>query len=381
MSRRRFFGEEVHVTNNSDDINVVGSLRWAIAQANEPSSVIRFADILDDIAGTGDEIQLTKPQSELVESGYAQLYFPHATTLVGNGHTNVRNMTANTRTIYCEVRSSCYFHDMLFKDVMFNDMGYGSFSHQADFRNCRFVNIKRNGYAKNIAYYGSAQGCCFEDCDVWHYFFYGRSEHCYNNVFIRCAAQLGTFGAKNSYFEDMAPNVGRYLTQMDNCTFNNTGTTARNVEYCTKYVNCNFINHSIKSSVGFQLHGCTALFTKNFTMPLSNDAVELYNCLLVKGAEKIFTEGQIFVGSGNIHLSTDMIDETISTKYAGSVDDLIDSTIQDGEVGIKYFKPRGAAIGFCENLKNEIWKLTDIRSYARGNPTDCGALATEAILI
>ena len=61
---------DIWVTNNSNDVNVVGSLRWAVAQAsNTLPTVIKVAPDFIDLAGVGSNMYVAGSRVKNLFSG------------------------------------------------------------------------------------------------------------------------------------------------------------------------------------------------------------------------------------------------------------------------------------------------------------------------
>ena len=94
---------DIWVTNNSNDVNVVGSLRWAVAQASITlPTIIKVAPDFIDLAGVGRNMYVAGSR---VTNGVKDITidFSYVNVLFGTGGgfggaNNIANPTFNTLT-------------------------------------------------------------------------------------------------------------------------------------------------------------------------------------------------------------------------------------------------------------------------------------------
>ena len=148
---------DIWITNNSNDVNVVGSLRWAVAQASSTlPTVIKVAPDFIDLAGVGRNMYV-------------------ADTMVGNSNRDITidfsyiNVIIGTGGGFIGSNNILYpafkLQNMVVENQNFGTPTSSLFSAMIEFSNCRFENLMTNA-GRDIFYLGITSkitNCIFRD--------------------------------------------------------------------------------------------------------------------------------------------------------------------------------------------------------------------------
>ncbi len=386
MHRPRLYGDNTFwVTNNSDNINIVGSFRWAVARANVVGGDVRFVDVIEDLVGIGDQIWLTKSIPTATTNVYeTQLVITNPNVAVyGNGHTVIKNKEPYSCLIegYAGVVLTS-INDCLFKDFTISRANTEQYvgwavAKECHFENCHFDNIKGTGYT-------SFRYCSFSNCDLKDLTCnYVMIQGCTTTLcrLIRCSStQTLRNGGEYSrnYTEDCGVGAtGSYCTSV-RCPIQGTTLT---------YINSTLIDCPIQNmgSYTITLNACTIKNSITRTDTLSTACTIIFNrcLLLLESADLSVRPNQTISGSENLFVANDSWAgkySAIGVRHVGSDSDLADSlTMINPYTGI--LPPKGDAIGFVPNATpTGEYHIYDIRGYVRGNPTCAGSYAAEVAI-
>ena len=133
---------DIWATNNSNDVNVVGSLRWAIVQASSTlPTFIKVAPDFIDLAGVGRNMYVADSKVTNIFGGGSivkdiTIDFSYINVLFGTGgfFQGAENITSPT---------------FKFQNIVVENQDFGTtstvlFSNRIDLTNCRFENLVRN---------------------------------------------------------------------------------------------------------------------------------------------------------------------------------------------------------------------------------------------
>ena len=132
---------DIWLTNNSNDVNVVGSLRWAIAQASSTlPTYIKVAPDFIDLAGVGRNMYVADSRVMNVFSGGIvkdiTIDFNYFNVLIGTGG-GFKGSDYSSITIKLK--------NMVVENQDFGTTTIRIFEGTIDYTNCRFENLVMTG--------------------------------------------------------------------------------------------------------------------------------------------------------------------------------------------------------------------------------------------
>lgn len=201
---------DIWVTNNSNDVNIIGSLRWAIVQAhNTLHTLIKVAPDFIDLAGVGRNMYVADTNVTNNVGGFKDVTidFSYTNVIFGTGGSFVGSSgglspTFKLQNMVVENQTSTLY---LFGEII-------------DYTNCRFENLVMNATTP--------------------YFYYSGNSTITNCIF----RNIVNTGGGVSDFSNGTHTV-------DNCIFDNVGGTyvgSATVNYSRCYINVsdNFVRVS-----------------------------------------------------------------------------------------------------------------------------------------
>ena len=208
---------DILVTNNSNDANITGSLRWAINQASstEPT-VIKIAPNFIDLAGVGRNMHVTDSKVSGLNKNVT-VDFNYTNVIIGTngGFQGAYNIADNAFKL----------KNMVIENQDFGNNNFSLFEGMIEYTNCRLENLMRNA----------------------------SSEYFYNNVkstITNCTFKNVVSTHNNVFNFDSGQHT------IDNCIFDNTtgiyaGTATVNFSRCYISVSGNFIRYNGSPTFNF----------------------------------------------------------------------------------------------------------------------------------
>ena len=384
---------DIWVTNNSNDVNIIGSLRWAIAQAhNTLHTLIKVAPDFIDLAVVGRNMYVADTRVSNTSVKNITIDFSYINVIIGAGGgfqggyivTNptfkLQNMVVENQNFGTPTESlfvgmidytNCRFENLV------SNFTYFTFSVTSTTTNCIFRNVVNNALGNRVLYFVSGlhtvDNCIFDNT-VGVYGNAGTNtvnySRCYINVSADFVSSGGTFNFSQCYVRNSGTNTA-------------IGLMKRNYGAVT---NCTFVNMRIATQSGYQekpsnIRHCTQIYT----LPIG--ATTVLNVIIASLSHTIQNNIFISPNSNNI-FPTDLTSLTESnnlylcvnpntvfpnsTHYGATtpLTTLIDTNEQGiGDTFKLYYLP---------TLTNNVARLDNVLQNQieqnRNNPTNIGAI-------
>lgn len=386
---------DIWVTNNSNDVNVAGSLRWAVVQAhNTLHTYIKVSPDFIDLAGVGRNMYVAGKRIYNKIGDYSKditIDFSYINVILGTGggfHGSsvitaptfkLKNMVVENQNFGTTTRfySTIDYINCRFENLVQNSfVGILNFGNSSIITNCIFKNMVNNNSSKKVFYFSNGtytvDNCIFDNTVGVH----GYSSTTVVN-FSKCYINV----SNNFIINNRTPTIN-----FSQCYVRNSGTNTAIALMQTNYgdvTNCTFWNMriSLDSAKSNSIRHCTQIYT----LPIS--ASTILNNMNASLAHTI--ENNIFISpnSNNI-FPTNLTSLTESnnlylcvnpnavfpnsTHYGAStpLTTLIDTNEQGvGETFKRYYLP---------TLTNNVARLADVLQNQieqnRNNPTNIGAI-------
>ena len=393
MSRRRCSIQivDMWVTNNSDSATVQGSLRWALSQlvglGLTNNAVIKFADVLEDIAGTGNNYTISGA-SIITPKGVNNLtidFSNHLLYFTGTygfnsqyGYTYYINARVENQNVTCLLFSNYVSLD----NIVFSGLN-GSTSNPFIFsaggsviRNCVFENL-------NVIYINVHSGgdLLFEDNIV----------DVSVNKYLFNLGDGGVVNCNRCYFGVVYTinftNYSGIRLNFNRCFIENKS-TATNVGLWQRInngdvTNCTIVNVRLSSSTGSyaeqiaKIRQNTIIYTLSLgatimnPMSLTGNTI-VNNIIIAPYTNNIFPRTVDYIESGNLYLCANANAKfPNSTYYAAStpLTSLISSQQGTGQTYQRYYNP---------TITGNVARLADVLINQLGNErqslTNSGAI-------
>ena len=393
---------DIWVTNNSNDVNVVGSLRWAVTQAsNTLPTVIKVAPDFIDLAGVGRNMYVADTRVSNVFSGgivkNITIDFSNINVIIGTGggFIGVNNIAFPTFKL----------QNMVVENQDFGTLSYSLFAQMIDLTNCRFENLVQNSIYSYFDYLctSTTTNCIFRN--VVNNNASKRVLNFTSGTFTvdNCVFDntVGVFGINPSVFVNFSKcyiNVSDIFVRysgtsptfnFSQCHIRNSGTSTSIGLMYTNYgavTNCTFVNMKIFQTSGYgekpsNIRHCTQIYTLPITATTILNLISTTlahtiqnNIFMSPNSNNIFSTALTsLTESSNLYLCVNP--NAIfpnSTHYPAStpITALIDTNEQGvGETFKRHYLP---------TLTNNVARLDDVLQNQieqdRNNPTNIGAI-------
>ena len=392
---------DIWITNNSNDVNVVGSLRWAIVRAHNFShTLIKVAPDFIDLAGVGRNMYVAGTSVNSVFGGVIRVKditidFSNFNVIFGtggwfHGGSNMDNPTFKMRNMVVEnqdfgTRTLPIFANMIdfidcrFENLVMNiSMHFIQHLNISNTTNCIFRNVVNNNSLRKVLYFSSGthivDNCIFDNTVG----FAGDSvsvvnfSRCYINVsddFVRFLdSPFPTFNFSQCHVRNSGTNtdIGLMFTN------------------CGAVTNCTFVNMKIARIGGYSwekpsnIRHCTQIYTLPSTYILNGLGALAHtiqnNIFISPNSRDIFANNLTnLTESNNLYLCVNANARfPNSTHYPTStpITTLIDTNEQGiGETFKRYYLPT-----MTNNVARLAGVLQNQIEQDRTNPTNIGAI-------
>ena len=384
---------DIWLTNNSNDVNVVGSLRWAVAQAsNTLPTLIKVAPDFIDLAGVGRNMYVAGTRVSNVKD--ITIDFSYINVIIGTGGGflganniaypmfKLQNMVVENQDLGTVTATPFYgmieFTNCRFENLV-GDFPYGFFEGlvTSNITNCIFKNVVNNNSIKSMFRFTNGtftiDNCIFDNTSsvsTGSGSVLANFSKCYISVSNTFVISLSTFNFSQCHIRNIGTNTA-------------IGLMNRNYGAVT---NCTFVNMRICQTSGYgevpsNIRHCTQIYTLPIgaTTILNQINAGLAhtiqnNIFISPNSNNIFpTNLSNLTESNNLYLCVNP--NTVfpnSTHYPAStpITTLIDTNEQGiGETFKRYYLP---------TLTNNVARLDDVLQNQieqdRTNPTNIGAI-------
>jgi hypothetical protein len=404
IRRRNSIGiVDIWVTNNSDSVLVVGSIRWAVAQlvpnGLTVNPVIKWHPDFIDIAGTGRNYTfagaILAPPAGVsgltIDFSNIDIIFASSNGVFRgfNGITDSVTNYINAKIENQTIVTSIFGGNILLEHISFQNITMNTSSslvepgYNSTIRDCVFKNITKTGGV--IISTPTSRDCVFQDnvvdvSDNRNFFLAGigaKFDIIRNYIVVRYTS--GNFICGNS-------TTGRYNFYNNYIEYVGTSNvTVFGYANAGDVINNTLVNIRLSSSVGFgeQTHKFihnTQIFTRSLGTTILNNATlsgnEVRNNIIIApSTNNIFptTAGLTYVESGNLYLCVNANAKfPNSTHYGAStpLTTLIDTNQQGvGETYQRFYLPTitGNVARLADVTINQIYQN-------RNNPTNSGSI-------
>ena len=401
MSIRRRINTDVidiWVTNNSNDENVIGSLRWAVAQASSTlPTFIKVAPDFIDLEGVGRNMYVAwnwvslsnTPKDITIDFSYINVLF--GTDGSFQGANNINSPTFK-------------FQNMVVENQDFGTPTIPLFSNKIDFTNCRFENLVRNS---SLGFFHYLVTSTFTNCIFRNMVNNASGKttihlNTGNSTFTDCIFdEMGSiYGATSvianfskcytSVSGNFVSNANAFpICNFSQCYVRNSGTNTATALMQTNYGdvnNCTFVNMRISTVSGYgeqasNIRHCTQIYTLPITASTILNEMNTTlahtienNIFISPNSNNIFSTALTsLTESNNLYLcvSPNAVFPN-STYYPAStpITTLIDTNEQGvGNTFKRYYLP---------TLTNNVARLEGVLQNQieqdRTNPTNIGAI-------
>ena len=393
---------DIWLTNNSNDVNVVGSLRWALAQAsNTLPTFIKVAPDFIDLEGVGRNMYVAGSRVTNVFSVVVKditIDFSYTNVLFGTGggfggHNIITSPTFKLQNMVVENQDLGTPTSALFGGMI-------------DYTNCRFENLVQN--ATTVPFFefvitSKITNCIFRNVvnnnSARRTFSYTNGTHTIDNCIfdniggISPGSSSATVNITRSYIS-VSENFVRYsgvspTFNFSQCYVRNSGTNTSIGLMQTNYgavTNCTFVNMRITAGSLFgekasNIRHCTQIYTLPITASTILNGISTTlahtiqnNIFISPNSNNIFSTALTsLTESNNLYLciNPNAVFPN-STHYGAStpITTLIDTNEQGiGDTFKRYYLP---------TLTNNVARLADVLQNQieqdRTNPTNIGAI-------
>ena len=391
---------DIWITNNSNDVKVVGSLRWAVAQASTTLPTdIKVAPDFIDLAGVGRNMYVADTKVSNVFSGGTikniTIDFSYINVIIGTGG-------GFSGSDYSSVAFK--LRNMVVENQDFGTPTSAFFGGTIDYTNCRFENLVRNSSTAFFNYITKTTitNCTFRNV-VNNYsskivFAFNNGTYTLDNCIFD-----NTVGV-NSISSNVLVNFSKCYINVSNifvnatpiscnfsqCYIRNSGTnTAIGLTNfnCGAVTNCTFVNMRITTGTGYwaenpsNIRHCTQIYTlpigaTTILNPISTTLAHTIqnNIFISPNSNNIFSTALTnLTESNNLYLCVNPNALfTNSTHFIAStpISTLIDTNEQGiGETFKRYYLP---------TMTNNVARLADVLQNQieqdRTNTTNIGAI-------
>ena len=386
---------DIWVTNNSNDVNVVGSLRWAVVQAhNTLHTYIKVAPDFIDLAGVGRNMYVAD------------------TRVINYGGVVYKDITIDFSNINVIFGAGGYFSgDVIpfkLQNMVVENQDFGTTptvlcSSMIELNNCRFENLVQNSNSQFFYYNAitTTTNCIFRNVVNNHstriVFYFGNGTHTIDNcIFDNTEGVVGNSSAVINFsrcYISVSFNFLLYTIQMptfnfSKCYIRNSGTSIAFALMHRNYgavTNCTFWNMRITYSSVYERANNIRHCTQIYTLPIG--ATTILNPIGASLAHTI--QNNIFISpnsnnifptnltslteSNNLYLCVNPNPKFPNSTHYGAttpLTTLIDTNEQGvGDTFKRYYLP---------TLTNNVARLADVLQNQieqnRTNPTNIGAI-------
>ena len=383
---------DILVTNNSNDANITGSLRWAINQASSTEhTYIKIAPDFIDLAGVGRNMYVTGSKvSGLNKKVTVDFNYTNVIIRANGGFQGAYNIADNAFKL----------QNMVIENQDFGNNNFTLFEGMIEYTNCRFENLMRN--ASSEYFYNNVKStitnCTFKNVVSTHNntFNFDKGQHTFDNcIFDNTTGVYG--GTATVNFSRCYISVsGNFIRYNGNPTFNfsqcyirNSGTNTAIALMQYNYgaiTNCTFRNISITTHSGWGDKPCNIRHcTQIYTLPIDvNTVLNVINTSLAHTIQNnIFispNSNNIFstaltslTESNNLYLCANANAVFPKSTHYGATTPLT-TLIDVNEQGVGYTFKRY----YLPTLTNNVARLNDVLQNQieqnRTNPTNIGAI-------
>ena len=389
---------DVWLTNNSNDVNVVGSLRWAIAQAsNTLPTVIKVAHDFIDLAGVGRNMYVADTRISNAFAGNIikdiTIDFSYINVLIGtDGGFKGADYSAVTMKL----------QNMVVENQDFGTTTIRTFEGMIDYTNCRFENLVMNSSIQFFSYITTSTitNCIFRNVvnnkSGANLFYFQNGTYTFDNcifdntVGVRGSSTDVVVNFSKCYINTSNTFVKTSITpNFSQCYVRNSGTSTAfglmTINYGS-FTNCTFVNIRISlvsayGEIASNIRHCTQIYTLPITATTILNQINTTlahtiqnNIFISPNSNNIFpTNLTNLTESSNLYLCVNP--NAVfpnSTHYPKStpLTTLIDTNEQGvGETFKRYYLP---------TLTNNVARLADVLQNQieqnRTNPTNIGAI-------
>lgn len=392
---------DIWLTNNSNDANVVGSLRWAVAQASSTlPTFIKVSPDFIDLEGVGRNMYVAGSRVTNVFAGIGTkditIDFSYINVLfgTGGGFQGANGISSPTFKL----------QNMVVENQDFGTPTTTLLANMIDLTNCRFENLVQNA---NVPFFrlivtGKITNCIFRNV-VNNYssrvtFSPNGGTYTFDNcifdntVGLSSSADGVVVNITRSYISvsDSFVRIGISPTyNFSQCYVRNSGTSTVFALMQTNYgavTNCTFVNMRITVGSGYgerlsNIRHCTQIYTLPITASTILNGISTTlahtiqnNIFISPNSNNIFSTALTnLTESNNLYLCVNP--NAVfpnSTHYGAStpISTLIDTNEQGiGETFKRYYLPK---------LTNNVARLADVLQNQieqnRTNPTNIGAI-------
>ena len=384
---------DIWLTNNSNDVNVVGSLRWAVAQAsNTLPTVIKVAPDFIDLAGVGRNMYVAGTSVSNVVKNIT-IDFSYTNVLFGTGggfggSNNISNPTFKLQ-------------NMVVENQDFGTPTSALFGGMIDYTNCRFENLVMNTTATFFEYgvTSTTINCIFRNVinnnSAKRVFSFINGTHTVDNCIFDNTTIVQGFTTSVVNYSKCYINVSDTFVKsgkmynFSQCYVRNSGTsTAIGLMY-TNYgavTNCTFVNMRIAAQSGYgekpsNIRHCTQIYTlpigaTTILNPINPTLAHTIqnNIFISPNSNNIFpTNLTSLTESNNLYLCANanaVFPNSTHYPKTTPITTLIDTNEQGvGDTFKRYYLP---------TLTNNVARLADVLQNQieqdRTNPTNIGAI-------
>lgn len=380
------------VTNNSNDENIAGSLRWAINQASstEPT-VIKIAPDFIDLAGVGRNMYVTDSKVSGLNKNVT-VDFNYTNVIIGTngGFQGAYNIADNAFKM----------QNIVIENQDFGNNNFTLFEGMIEYTNCRLENLMRN--ASSEYFYNNVKStiinCTFKNVVSAHgnVFNFDSGQHTIDNCTFDNTTGVYAGTATVNFSRCYISVSGNFIRYNGSPTFNfsqchvrNSGTNPYIALMQYNYgaiTNCTFRNIRITTNSGWGDKPCNIRHcTQIYTLPI--EATTVLNIINTTLAHTI--QNNIFISpnsnnifptnlsnlteSNNLYLCVDVntaFPNSLRYLATAPLTDLIDTNEQGvGDTFKRYYLPTNT---------NNVARLADVLQnqieQSRNNPTNIGAI-------
>ena len=383
---------DILVTNNSNDANITGSLRWAINQASstEPT-VIKIAPDFIDLAGVGRNMYVTDSKvSGLNKNVTVDFNYTNVIIRANGGFQGAYNIADNAFKL----------KNIVIENQDFGNNNFTLFEGMIEYTNCRLENLVRNSSTE--FFYNSvkstATNCTFKNVVSTHNntFNFDKGQHTFDNCIFDNTTGVYAGTATVNFSRCYISVSGNFIRYNGTPTFNfsqchirnsGTNTAIALMQYIYGAItNCTFRNIRISTNSGWGDKPCNIRHcTQIYTLPIDvNTVLNVINASLANtiqnnifispNSNNIFgTDLTGLTESNNLYLCVNPNAKFPNSTHYGATTP-ITTLIDTNEQGVGYTFKRY----YLPTLTNNVARLADVLQNQieqnRTNPTNIGAI-------
>jgi hypothetical protein len=385
---------DIWVTNNSNDVNIIGSLRWAIAQAsNTEHTYIKVSPDFIDLEGVGRNMYVAGTRVTNVFGGSLvkniTIDFSYTNVIFGTGGGFVGHNDILSPTLKLQ--------NMVVENQDFGTPTSALFSGMIEYINCRFENLVSNFLFFEYVVTSTTTNCIFRNVvgTSGIVFNYVNGTHTVDNCIFDNTT--GFTGNATVNYSRCYINISNTFTigninpiiNFSQCYIRNSGTSTSIGLYTRTFgavTNCTFVNMRITTGSGFgekpsNIRHCTQIYTLPITATTILNIINTglahtiqNNIFISPNSNNIFaTTLSNLTESNNLYLCANPNAVFPNSTHFGAntpITTLIDTNEQGiGETFKRYYLP---------TLTNNVARLADVLQNQieqnRNNPTNIGAI-------